>query len=226
MLGYMSGRHIESSVDLDIIAKFYKSLKIKHDSSKLYYRGIGVSKKGFLELMKTGKLLLKKRMSESWSCDRLVAKRFLPYYSKVHKKNGSAGIILKRTIPKSAIIFNLHEISRKYKKIQNRVSYMDIVRGHHQDLPFGASGYDMLDEIENMGECELVTNTVCAACNLGEMSYMTFQYDQSDIIMRDFLLSEIALNEKSRKKLENHKIEDSSVVVLQLQNSGTWIINK
>ena len=203
--------------ELSSIVEFYQSLDIKHNSSETFYRGLVITKKGFDELIATEKLQLKKRVAESWTCDLRISKTFMPRDSNI-KKSKECGIVLKRKIPNNKVKFNLQKIWEVYADVWKQVS---IKKGLATDLPFDLRGYILLEGIGNLKECELVTDTICTSCSVGEMSHLRFKYDES---MLEFLLSNFDLDMQSVLKLE-YKIDNQHIVYMSSVNRGTWRID-
>ena len=218
--GWVLGDGVESSRDLKIMVEFYQSLYERHDSSKIYYRGITVTQNGFNVLIRTGKLKLKKRNTESWACRMDIAEGFMPMDIYLSQKN-QAGIILQRKIPPAKVKFNLEKIWEAYKYVFDQMDFNDLVDGFYTNPPFGVEGYEMLERINDMEECELVTDTVCTSCMLEEVGHMRFTYEE---FMLEFLLSDMKLDKKSKYLLLDN-IKDQYVLHMSHDGRGSWTID-
>ena len=209
---------------LSKIKEFYESLKIKHSSSREYYRGIRITDKGFDELCKTGSVKLRSHLSESWSCRKNVSMKFLPSADAIKLGSGGAGILLARSIPSNKIWFNIDAIGRKYKKAyvdyENTDEYWDTVSSGK--WPIGEHGYAMLSHLHTLKECELVTSTVCTKCKLDECALIRFLYEEDNEYIPEFL-DRLKLNKTDMYDFE-HKINHRYVVEL-VKRGSNWNIN-
>ena len=166
--------------DLLAIENWYDTLDVKHDNKKTYYRGINVSKKGFDTLINTGKLQLQKKLSESWTCRKSVAKRFASgktikvsaSAAKIYTilGRGGASVILQKTVPKDKIWFNLDAIKSLYDQFSDRV----IGRYNVSYV------LHLIKDIKKFDECKLITKTVCTKCNIQDISEIRFIWDGSE----------------------------------------------
>ena len=154
------------------IKRFYDSLGIKHNSNKAYYRGLGISGPGFIELITRGSVKLKNRASESWSCMVGSAGRFIPADNKI--KDG-CGILLRKRIPENKVIVDLQKMVNHYDSVRHDDSSDIFIK--YGPMNYSAS-WHLLNNIDAMKECELVTQTICTDCNQADMIIMKFKNDE------------------------------------------------
>ena len=148
--------------ELKLLADWYRSLGIKHDYSKLYYRGLSISNVGFSEFAKSGQLKLKPRLAESWSCHKSVAHEFSEVNVLDHVTNHS--IMLGMKIKEKDVLFDLDGIAKLYEKV-------DVDK-----LPINFNS--ALQKIKKYEECELVTKTLCTRCSVDtSIVAIAFRYD-------------------------------------------------
>ena len=159
--------------ELRQIQEFYRSIGKKHNSKKPYYRGLRISKDGFNKMIRTRKLHLKSRVAESWACRLSAAEKFAHSFDQ-----GGANGILVKAIPNNKVWFNMEQIRRSYVKFANE----------EDDRVIGPTGVELLERVNMLKECELVTETICTKCDMEEMERITFQFDGSEKII-DFLKS-------------------------------------
>ena len=137
---------------INAIQKFYQLLDIKHRANRKVYRGLQLSPKGFEKFMTTGKLNLKKRLSESWSCQYSTASKFA---------NHDYGVIIFNTIPKNKIIIDIEEFYKKYVGNPNNSMALDTLLGR----------------IKYYSECEIITNSICTKCDVKNALIINFTLD-------------------------------------------------
>ena len=183
---WLTGSTINSK-SVKHISKFYKSLNIKHDNSIYYYRGMSISVDGFKKLLKSGKLNLKKRLAESWSCKDQIAYEFMISTSFKKSDDLKCGIRLKRRISDRDVLADVGGILD---------AYMQHYLNSNKDV-LGGFGYDLMGYMYTLDECELMTRTICDSCDVDELDMITFIYSSwMDEILLDFL-SELVSNDES-----------------------------
>ena len=164
--------------DLANMAGFYRSLGLKHDASKLYHRGLSISKVGFNKFLDTGKLKLKTQDSESWSCSKPIAYLFANKYASV------SGLVLSKKIPKNKMIINLVDLYEYYKDTylvirKGTKKVVSSAGGGKRDYGYlGKEGFRAIQHIHQfIRECEILSETVCTSCSVNDMSGIVFVPD-------------------------------------------------
>ena len=191
---------------------FYLSLKdysVKHDPKKLFYRGLSLSDKGLMEFFRNGEVKLKNRGAESWTCDINVAQRFVEF-------QGSSGIVLAKKIPSMDVIINLEQVQEAYNTYDWENNTTD-------DEDIQDEWYDTLAQLENLDECELVTETICTKCSVDEIVQIDFLYesDMMEIFMEFLDTLNVAFGmEKFIGKLSSGKSNFSITLIKE----KSWII--
>ena len=208
LLVWVDGTDDLTKKELNDIEKFYASLKIKHNNT-WYFRGLRISRDGAYDLFSTGKLDLRKRDSESWSCKYNIAKTFLPEDRSL-KLRGSLGILMAKKIPANKVLFNLLEIEKMYYNVLEEDSI---------GIYFDEDGYAALESIERLNECELITKTVCTTCSIDDMRHIEFVYQNEYDDVIDGFLDMFDLDRKSKQK--QNKMEFGDIVTITMY-SDSW----
>ena len=176
------------SKSLHLLRNLHVAANLKHNSSKMYYRGISISEDGFSNLLDTGYVKLKSKLAESWSCRVEVADKFMKYHVTLHPiSKVSCGVILRHKIPKSKLILNLSELWEAYE---------DIWRSGDEDMLLGYSS-DALQIIGVYEECELITENVCNKCDVKNIERISFRYNdwiKKHIHSVEHFINDIGLN--------------------------------
>ena len=150
--------------ELDDIGSFYNNLGLGHSKNVLSYRGLSIGTQGFIKLMQSGKIKLKTRDSESWSCKINVARTFA--------KMGYTGIIMAKKIPENKVIIDLQKLLWIYQN-----SYME--RDNHI---LGDYGRKMFRAIATSNECEMLTETICTKCDIKDVQEISLGFPQDAMI--------------------------------------------
>ena len=175
----MEGFDVIGVDGVKLLSNWYKSLNTKKlNSSVLYYRGLMISDSGFSKFSASGKLKLKKKPAESWTCRRDVAYRFSE--ESVFHNTSNSSIMLGMKMQEKNVLFNLSNLPEIYKNV---------------DLSDASKNFlDALKMIESYDECELVTNTTCTSCSIGtDIISISFKYnkiksyDNLEILFNDHL---------------------------------------
>ena len=165
---WVDGNKLKSS-KINKINEFYKHLGLKWDSNTPLYRGLSLSPVGFEELMITGKIKLKKRPVESWSCDFVIAKRF---------SNGqNYGAVLRKQLSTSDIILDLQELYNTYENVYAMQEYSD-------GTALDKGTVKMFDKIRYYGECEILTKTICTNCDISDLNRIRFLHFSREDFLR------------------------------------------
>ena len=163
--GWITGETLmlqrKTAKSMEDLKLFYRKLKLSHDVGQLFYRGITTSPNGFVEMMVTGKINLKKKELESWSCDMDIARDF--------STNRDFGIIFGKTIPKRKIIADFIKLYDMYEPVKK--DYYD-GKLYNNNARFDV--VSMLDTIERMKECEILTNSICTKCEVEDCVEISF----------------------------------------------------
>ena len=193
--------------DLKQISNFYHSLDIYHNDHMKYYRGLNITKDGFDDFLKSGKLKLKKRSAESWTCNSDIAFKFTPDVYMINQM-GIAGIILRKQIPENKMWFNLEKLANRY--------------AYHRELDHPA--YIMMEQIKSMKECELVSKSICTSCTIDDFDLVEFKHHVSNKNSIAFLES-LNLDSRSWNTISSRmgrKGQNYSVIRVTRINSKSW----
>ena len=224
ILDWVEGDQLDSS-ELENISYFYRSLGIKHDASRLYHRGLTVTKKGFNEFLDTERLKLKKRDAESWSCYKAVGYQFA---SKHYLRSG---LLLTRKIPQNKVIVNLVSLYEYYEE-----TYFATKKTARQDDygKLGEYGFMALQHMSKfMGECEILSETLCTSCNIDDVSGIVFVPDSNSENI--YVMANFARFLRNLKKIDKNAVEFINLVksnnythipyeevIILDKSKGTW----
>ena len=165
---------------------WYRSMKPKHDSSKIYYRGLGISPDGFISFLENSKIKLKKIDMESWTCDEDMGRIFAE--DRIETGTHVGAIILRKRIPKNKVIFDFSVIYEMYADKHKEWNKFRDYDSMSQDEYYTDR---LLDTIKIFSECELVSSSICTSCSIDEVQQISFRYDQSNKSYSKLLMKQL-----------------------------------